>query len=153
MLKKRWLVATVVVAVMAIGVTGGAALAQEQGDPEAKSPLQSLASRVASILGLDEQVVKDALDQARRELHDEAVERKLAQLVEKGRLTQEQADEYLQWYRSRPEFTPGFGRRGLQGPGFHKGRARFRGGARGFHRQGGVQPGAGLDGSASSDSA
>ena len=107
---------------LAIGVLGGTALAQ-RGDTNGDSPLKSFASRVASILGLDEAVVQDALGQATREMQDEAMQTKLERQVECGRLTQEQADEYYQWYQSKPEsMTPGFGQ-GFQGHGFGKGPA------------------------------
>ncbi len=130
MWKKRWIVVPVTLVALALGVTGGVALAQEA--TEGDSPLQSLASRVATILGLDEQQVADALEQASREMRDEAVQNKLNSLVESGRITQEQADEYLQWYQERPESVrPGFGR-GHGGFGHRHGRRggglRFRSG-------------------------
>ena len=65
MWKKRWIVVPVTLVALALGVTGGVAMAQES---EGDSPLQSFASRVASILGIDEQQVEDALEQASREM-------------------------------------------------------------------------------------
>ncbi len=128
MLKKRWIVVSVLVAVFAAAGVGSVALAQEEA--EEKSPINNLISRVATILGLEEQVVQDAVDQAVGELHDEAMQARMDKLVEEGRLTREQADEYLEWQQARPDYLdPGLGR-GHRGFGFHRGHKRFRGG---FH--------------------
>jgi hypothetical protein len=51
---------------------------------EGGSPLQSFASRVAVILGLDEAQVQDAFSQAAGELQDERLQLKLDRLVENG---------------------------------------------------------------------
>ena len=117
-MKKRWFVATLLVGVLAIGLTGGTVLAQTDGT-SSDSPVGKLASKVAAILGLGETQVQDALKQAVGELQDEALQRKLDRLVEIGRLTQEKADAYYEWYQSRPEgIFPG---RGLGGHGFFRG--------------------------------
>ena len=58
----------------------------------------------------DAAVVDDAMKQAREELRDEAIQKKLNALVEKGQLTQEQADENLDWIQSRPEGIPAMGK-------------------------------------------
>ena len=122
---KRKLMISVMMVVMVVGLTGGVVTAQTN-EPDGTSRLQDLASRVAAILGIDEQQVQDALDQARTELRDERMQAKLAAMVEQGRLTQEQADEYATWHETRPSFIgPGLG-----GPKFgHHGR--------GFGRRGG----------------
>jgi polyhydroxyalkanoate synthesis regulator phasin len=93
-MKKRWItfVAVLMVATLStIAATGGLTGTQDSNT----APLDKLSSRVAAILGLEEQVVADAIKQARDELRDEAIRGKLAGLVEKGLLTQEQADEKL----------------------------------------------------------
>src|SRR5919106_1173677 len=114
MMKKRLLI-PVAASMMVISIfTAGAVMAQEDGNGETPA-VQSFASRVAAILGLDETQVQDAMDRAHREMQDEALRNRLDPMVEEGRLTQEQADEYFQWYQSRPEGIPGFGG---PGPGF-----------------------------------
>ena len=123
MIKKRWIVVSVMMGLLAVGITGGAVFAQEVGDPERKSPFGGFASRVAGILGLDEQQVQDAFHQAATEIEDERLQQKLDGLVEKGYLTPEQAEEYGNWYRSRPETSFGkFGFRGFGGHRSHHGR-------------------------------
>ena len=124
---RRWLYALILTGLLVIGITGGTVLAHGGGE-NGDSPIESFASRVAGILGLGltEAQVQDAFDQARTEMQDEALQAKLDQLVENGRLSQEQADEYKGWYDSRPEtLTQGFG-----GRKFHFGRGF---GGRGFH--------------------
>ncbi len=140
-MKRRWFLASLIVGVLSLALAGGAVLAHVNGT-EGDSISNTLASRVAVILGLDEAQVQDALDQAakelRRERRDQASLQKLNWLVEQGRLTQQQADEQQEWFESRPEGrTPRLrfaGRQGLFGemkPGGHR---RHRGGFRsGFH--------------------
>ena len=106
-MRKRWILVPVALVAMALAVaTAGVALAHEDNRD---SKIGNFTSRVAEILGLDEGEVEDAMNQAWQELRDEAMQSKLDSLVEEGRITQEQADEYLDWYQSRPEMLTGFG--------------------------------------------
>ena len=131
MRRRRWFVVSLIVAVLALSVTGGAVLAQGSGGQDGDSPLKSFAARVAGILGLEETQVQDALDQASTEIRDERLQQKLDRLVESERLAQEQADEYREWSQSRPEgLSPRFGP-----PGRGKLGGRFRGG-HGFQGKG-----------------
>ena len=119
-MRKLRIIIPTAIAVVAVAVVGfSIALAQEneKGDSNASK----LAAKVAEILGLDAAVVDDAIKQARKELRDEAVQNKLNALVEKGRLTQEQADEYLNWIQSRPEGIPAMRKQFFGKMGHHKG--------------------------------
>ena len=119
-MKKRWLLVLATVAVLVFGATGGVVLAQSGGTGEGSSA-NSMVSRVASILGLAEDDVQAAFDQAREEIRDERVQAKLDRLVAEGVITQDQADEFKTWIESRPEGLPngpglrGFGRHGRHG--------------------------------------
>lgn len=115
-MKKKWLLVPVVAAVIALAVMGGTALAQGDSSSSTSSPWSTFAGKVASILGLDETTVQNAMDQAQKEIQDEALQARLDSLVEQGTITQDQADQYYQWYQSRPEGIDG----GL-GLGFGKG--------------------------------
>ena len=106
-----------VVAVTAFSLTVVLAQENERGDSNASK----LAAKVAKILGLDAAEVDDAIKQARREIRDEAIQKKLNALVEKGQLTQEQADEYLNWIQSKPEGIPAIGKQSFGKMGHHKG--------------------------------
>ena len=53
---------------------------------------------------------------------------KLDEMVAVGKITQEQADEYLSWYRDRPDGVKGFGAargKGFPGRGYHARRGGF----------------------------
>ena len=132
-MRKRWWFVAVLVGMLAVGATGGAILAQESGGTNGDSPLKSFAARVAAILGIEEAQVQDAFKQAARELQDERIQRRLDRLVESGRLTQEQADQYIEWYQSRPDaISGGAPLPGLQGRGLHRRGPRFGHGRHGF---------------------
>ena len=123
-MSRRWIMVTVLVGVLALGITGGAVLAQggeTEGDSPGDSPIRGLASRVAEILGLDDAQVQDTFQQAVGEMHEEALQRKLDRLVEMGKLTQEQADEYKVWFQSRPEGLSPKLFHGSRGHRLHKG--------------------------------
>ena len=113
-MRKRWIIVSVVMAALAIAITGGAIMAQDEDEDGSKS----FAGRVAEILGLEEDTVADAMKQAKEDMRDEAVKAKLDALVEDGKMTQEDADAYLEWLESRPDvdFGGGFGR-GFRGKG------------------------------------
>lgn len=132
-MRKRWIVASVLVGLLAAGLAGGAVLAQSGGgksvvmtiDLDSDSHKAEYAARVASILGIDAEQVEAALEQAAMELKEERLDKKLDSIVEKGLLTQEEADAIQAWLALRPEgaFMPfkeygGWGR-SFSGKGFH----------------------------------
>ena len=108
-MRKLRIIIPIGIAVVAIA-TISISVVLAQGNEKGESNASRLAAKVAVILGLDAAEVDDAINQARRELRDEAIQKKLNALVEKGRLTQEQADEYLNWIQSRPEGIPAIGK-------------------------------------------
>ena len=103
-MRRKWVVATAVVALLAFGVTGGTLLAQHggDGDPDRKS----LAERVADLLGLDKGTVEGAFSDAQSDIADERMEAKLDKLVEHEVIDQAKADEILAWFKDRPEGIP-----------------------------------------------
>ena len=122
--KKRWLLVPVLVGLLTVGITAGAVLAHGGGG-DGESALDSFASRVANILGLEESQVQDAFTQAKEEAREakkaakEArLQDKLDQMVEDGSFSQEQADQYIDWLESRPEgIRSQLGIRGFSGHG------------------------------------
>ncbi len=128
-MSRRWIVGLLMVGVVVLGVTGGTVLAQGEGE-DGESPVKSFASRVAAILGLDVDKVEDAFTQARGEMQDEALQARLDDMVESGRMTQEQAHEYKDWFQARPEsFAPGLqGLRDLKSRRGMTPRGRMKGG-------------------------
>ena len=115
-MKRKWLMIPLVTGILAAGITGATVLAHN-GDGEQESPKTAVATKLAEILGLDEQTVKDALQEASQEVHIDRIQHRLDHLVEAGRLNQEQADAYLEWYEARPEGPNPFrnGHRGFGG--------------------------------------
>ena len=113
--KKVLLIALLAAAVLAVSI-GGVVLAQEATAPSGNT----LLARVAVILGIDQQKVEDAFKQAAREQQSEALTNRLKALVEAGKMTQAEADQYKAWAESRPDvpFAPGFGGRGGMMRGF-----------------------------------
>ena len=102
-MERKWLAIPIVTGLLAVGLTGASALAHND-DGETETPRETVAAKVAEILGIeDEQVVRDALQQATQEVRLDRLEHRLDHMVEAGVLTQDQADEYLAWYEARPE--------------------------------------------------
>jgi len=111
-------------ALLLVGSSVGVVLAADNGD-EAGSPPEAqhwaLLDRVCEIYEentgttIDQQALQDAFAQARSEIQAEAMQNRLANLVDKGRITQDEADQYLEWWQSRPDVAVGFGFRGRGG--------------------------------------
>lgn len=68
---------------------GGAALAQGNNED---SQSDTLTARVARILGIDQQQLEDAVSQARTEIQEENQDRHLQNLIDKGIITEEEAE-------------------------------------------------------------
>ena len=118
-MRRLRVVISLAIAVVAVGVISfNIALAQENEGNDSNA--SKLAITVAEILGLDTAIVDDAIKQAREELRSEAIQNKLNTLVENGRLTQEQADEYLTRIQSRPEGIRAGGKHFFGKKGHHK---------------------------------
>ena len=101
-MRKRWGFALLATGMLALTLMAGSVLAQTDGDG-IHSGAKTFAGRVAAILGLDETQVLDAFRQASEETMGKKLQMKLDRMVEQGRITQEQADEYLLWHQAKPE--------------------------------------------------
>ena len=124
-MKRKWFVPVVVASVLLIGGVVGGAIVAAQDSPssiedqsEAVNRNQVLLQRVCAIyeentgVAIDSEQLKDALKQARSELRDEALEKWLQNLVDDGKITEQEAGELLDWWQSRPDVElplPGFG--------------------------------------------
>ena len=58
--------------------------------------------RVAEILGIPQEDLSNAFKQAQQEMREEASLRALDKAVEKGLITQEEADQIKEWWQQRP---------------------------------------------------
>lgn len=125
MRKHKWFIPVVLSVVLIGGIAGGVMVAADDssGTVDQQSQLtdghQRLLDRACAIYqentgtAIDSEQFKAALNQAQGELQEEALESRLQDLVENGKLTQEEADNYLEWWQSRPDIQvplPGLGK-------------------------------------------
>ena len=140
-MKRKWIIISVVAAVLVLLIAGGTVVyAQSQSTPTptttpTTTPKDTLMAKVAAILGIDHSKLESAFNQAEKEMQAEALQKRLDALVEAGKLTQQQADEYKAWWNSRPTDAPGVicpnprlgaagrGPSGLAGEGYKNNRA------------------------------
>jgi uncharacterized membrane protein len=131
MRKRKWFIPVVMVSVLLIGgIVGGVVVAADDSSSNTEDQIQAtdqnqaLLDRACAIyeeetgITIDPEQLKDALKQARSEIQDEALESQLQNLVDEGIMTQEEADNYLEWWQSRPDVglpLPGLGRLGPGG--------------------------------------
>ena len=100
MWKRRWFIPVVVVSVLLIaGIVGGALVAGSDSSSttddqnQIADRYQALLDRACAIyqentgVAIDSEQLKDALDQAQGELQEEALESRLQDLVENGKMT------------------------------------------------------------------
>jgi polyhydroxyalkanoate synthesis regulator phasin len=99
--RKFMVLSALLVAVLVVGATAGIALAHDGTDGKRGT----LFARVAEILGVEQQAVEDAFAQATKELRVEARDQQLQDLVDSGKITAQEADEYRAWLESKPD-TP-----------------------------------------------
>ena len=97
---KKFIIGAVLAVVVLAGSLGGVALAQTESVSDGSG--KTLLARVAEILGIDQQKLEDAFAQARTDMRDEAFQK----LVDEGKITQEQADQYKVWLQARPDMEP-----------------------------------------------
>ena len=125
--KRGWILAVILTGLMVVGVGGfgrgagdGESLTERVAEilgleesavsdaiEEAKESWDgegSFVAEVAEILGVEESALEDALTQAKRVMVNEAVRARMHAMVEKGLISQAEADEYVEWIESRPDF-------------------------------------------------
>ena len=103
--KVKVLISALVIAVLLTmgGVTMVMAEGEEETTPPPEASENALLARVADILGIDEEDLINAFEQAQQEMCEEAFINRLNQAVEEGLITREQADEIIEWWGQRPD--------------------------------------------------
>ena len=115
-IRKRWIIISVIGAMLAIGLVSGAALAADARSDLAnyslkdgyghgrhgKGQADALLLRVAEILGIERSTLESAFASARAEQADARFASYTALLVANGTLIQEQAGEATDWFSGRP---------------------------------------------------
>lgn len=120
-MKKYMKVGLVVLAAVTALSFGFTAIASAEGeDTEAVvEPGQIFVGKLADILGLDEGVVSDAVQQARQEMREEMQQQRLQNAIDEGLITEEEAQQIQDWWDSRPEALQQLGPPGGFGPHMH----------------------------------
>jgi len=104
MSKKVKVLVLVLVTVVVLTVGGVATvMAQEEPTPTPEAEAKGLLARVADILEIDTEALIDAFKQAQQEMREDAFISRLYQAVEEGSITQEQAEEIIEWWELRPD--------------------------------------------------
>jgi hypothetical protein len=124
---KKFIIIGVVTAVLLVGTISGVAIAQTQDDdnnPQAQR--EALLDRVCEIYeentgtAIDAEALQEAFAQAQDEIQAEALDNFFQKLVDDGKITQEEADQYKAWLEARPKLDipilPG-----LSGGDMHRG--------------------------------
>jgi Na+-transporting NADH:ubiquinone oxidoreductase subunit NqrC len=94
---KKFIITSLLAAVLLFGTTAGLALAQDENDGPGQG--KDIMARVAQILDIDQQKLTDAFKQAQTELKAQ----RLDNLVKDGKITQEQADQLKAWEAAKPD--------------------------------------------------
>jgi len=132
MKKRKWFIPVVVVSVLLIGgITGGIVAANNNSSnttagnqTQAANQYQALLDRACAIyeentgVAINSTQLKTALEQAQSEMQNETLQNWLQNLVDKGKITQSEADQYLTWWQSKPNIElplPGPGGHGHEG--------------------------------------
>jgi hypothetical protein len=115
---KKFIIIVVSVALVLAGSITGVALAQTETSED--SQINTLYDRVADILlaegvNVTSDQLKDAFAQAQSDIRDQALQDRLQSLVEAGKLSQEEADKYFEWWQAKPDVPAGFGFRIMGG--------------------------------------
>ncbi len=122
--KKLIIIIATVASVLALTLSGVAfAQTGDEGGSQAQDSHGALLDKVCEIyeentgVALNPEELQNAFAQAGAELRDDAIESRLQNLVEEGKITQEEADQYLEWWQSKPDTaSPGlFGFPGVRG--------------------------------------
>ncbi len=134
-MRRKWLIIPALAALLLTGAIAGTAFAQGESDDDSSS-VSRFVEILAEKLGIDEDQVQTAVEETKAELQaerkaawEQRLRDKLAAMVEEGNITQEQADEYLDWYLDPPELAQGkSGKKFAFGKGHHRGKkGSFRG--------------------------
>ena len=140
---KKLIIIEVLVVVMLGAMLGGIAVvrANDENTNQDQNNTNSLMGKVAAIYqantgtAIDPQELEKAFEQAGQEIRNEARDQFLQKLVDEGKITQDQADQWKAWLDARPDI-PELG----NGGGMMTFGSMHRGGGFGF-RMGNCLPG------------
>ena len=131
--KKLIIVAVLAAVIMAGGIGGVVLAADNEDDSQPEARCGALLERVCEIyeektgVAIDAQELEGAFIQARSEMQTQALQNRFQNLVDEGKITQQQADDYQNWQKAKPDIPSGFGSRGHGGVSGHGGMRGFGG--------------------------
>lgn len=109
---KKLILVLVLAALLVAGGTTGAVLAVDGDGTQAATQKQTMLDRLAAIyeektgVAIDPEELKAALAQAKSEIQDQAVEKLLQNLADKGKITQDEANQLVAWWLTKPDVGP-----------------------------------------------
>jgi hypothetical protein len=116
----------IVTLVATVGLVG-VAYANNSNNNQSNNTTTSLMQKIADIYKantgttIDPQELEKAFTQARQEMRTEALDNFLQKLVQEGKITQQQADDFKAWLNARPDI-PALGKGGMMPfGGMHRG--------------------------------
>ncbi len=112
--KRKFIIITVTAATVAALMLSGAVFADEPLDTP-PNPIESVISRVADKLGIDQEELEIAFQEAVQEERAERMDNHLDRLVENGKITEEEAEQYQEWWQDKPDVPFGQGHQGRFG--------------------------------------
>jgi len=123
--RKKIILSVLLSTAAVIGITAGGVFADSETDTDAPAGHEALLERVCEIyedntgVAIEPEALSEALAEANQAMMAEAKEARLDRLVEEGVITQEEADQFTEWWEAKPDgMLPGGGRfgPGLGGP-------------------------------------
>jgi len=123
---KKFIVIALAAGVLIIGSISGVALAADNvDDSQPKARCGAMLDKVCEIYNanpdrpsdVDCDILKAAFDEARQTMRTEAMQNHLQNLINEGKITQEQVDALKEWRDARPDVPNIFGFKGRGG--FH----------------------------------
>ena len=137
---KKFILIALLAATLLVGSVTGVVLATDgdEADTQPETQYDALLDKVCQIYNeahpdspIECDGLKDAIAEAQSQLRTDALASYLQELVAEGTISQDEADQYLQWRLSEPDVPDAFGFRGQDGfPGM--GGMRGFGGMHGF---------------------
>ena len=128
--RKKLILIVLAATVILAGSISGIALAQT-GDEE-EEQVETIFDKVTAVLVADgvnitTEQLENAFTKVKSDMRAEAMEKFMDKLVEEDVITQDEADEYLEWWEAKPDISIGPGFKDGFGFGDMRGRFRFGG--------------------------
>lgn len=101
---KFGLIAIAALTALSVGLTAVSFADSPEADTSSDGGLrQVFISKVAGILGLEEEQVASAFIQARQEMREEFQQQRLQSAIDEGLITEAEAEQIQEWWDSRPQ--------------------------------------------------